>query len=278
MSWEELQRLNKAIENARRGLDKFGTKSPQGLLAKAEIKSLKSQKAQLPPEILRRERVETLTKKLTQAVYDDMLGRAGGKEIPTYIGGLEYEGISDTDIQKVIADTREQYRSQAQTITLKELQQKLEASLIDHYEATHKPLRIDVQNVVDGTSTIDTSILAYIQRAVALHLDIETIQAHINEVLHLPPTEKARKLQELTHVVKAYLADAEFKAELDASYRVPKNMVIEIQIWESSDDAFQPTEAQRKILRAKRNLEIYGVPRDDIHQAIHAARNKPTNS
>ncbi len=264
MSWEELQRINKAIKNARSGLNKFGS---DNTFFNAELMRLRNEKANLPPEVLRREQIEINTAHLQGVVKQEMVGSLKAQDIKIYRESLQQLHVPDDDIQQIIDSTRTAYRETAQSKVINNLVRKLQESLRDHYDTTGQALRVDVNAVMSGDTTSEEQIQDNVRRAVNLGVAPEALQAKINETLLFSDTEKQSKLNSLTKKVKEYLTNIEFKAELDPSYTVPDDMVQEIQLWEDSEDT-ELTKSQTDVLRAKRELEICGVADDEITSAI----------
>ena len=267
MSQEELNRINKALYNAYQGLDRFGDNSPQGKMTLREIEYLKAEKAKLPPELLQQEIINNTKSRLISAVkaqrkFPDIA--VNQQDVEKYTMALKDLGFSEDDIHAVIKGAEAEIIEIVQKNILEALKQELQLSIAD----TNSPLEIDLQDVMDGISDVPQNIIEKIKRAIDAHIERSTIQTIIDSARSVAEQEKKQKLAHLTSHVKSYVSTLNFKASLDPSAIVPDDMIQLIAEWEYEDQIELDRSVQNKIIRAKRDLEAFGVSEEEIRIAI----------
>lgn len=111
-----------------------------------------------------------------------------------------------------------------------------------------------------------------------LQADIDVIVGDVleeksEEKSTLAPEDAQKLLRQLTDNVKAYLDDLSFKAELDPSYTMPDDVLVDIQSWENNNPDKPLNSVQNKILRTINDLQAGQVSESDIHTAIRSGQN-----
>lgn len=276
MSQEKLDRINKAMSNAQWGLDKFGRNSPRGKTILEEIKQLKAEKNSLPPELLLEETVNNLKNRFMRAIkaqrqFPDVT--INQEDVVKYTKELQNYDFSDDDINRLITTAEADIIDIIRENTLENLKRGLQKHL-----TTNSTLQINVQEIIDGLSKTPQGIADPIRRAVEIGIETSTIQSIIDTELSLPEEVKIRKLNQLTSQVKSYMDSINFKALLDPSVTVPEDMVQQIAKWESESSIELDRSTEHKILRAKRELEKYSVPQEEINTAIRIGQDTAEDS
>lgn len=269
MSQEELNRINKALDNAYQGLDKFGNDNKFFL---AEIKQLKAEKAQLPPELLHQETIYKLKKSLYHSLteylkYPDAPFHANA--VNKYTKKLRQHNFPEEGIRELTDLADANIRDELQKITLDKLKHQVRSYKIDQYEANNPQPHINAQQIIDSASAdIPQDIVDSIQNAVRYKLDLADIQACIDGELFLSKEKTTEKLNRLTSLVKSHTSTLNFKASIYPSVPAPSDMVQLIATWQSEPIEELTRSPEHQILRVIQDLEMYSIPQDAIHRAI----------
>ena len=272
MSQDELNRINKAIDHAYQGLDKFGEDSPQGKMALREIEYFKAKKARLPPELLRQEKINNAKYHFYHATKEYLKfpdAPFNQHAVSKYTKELQDLDFSEDDIRKLTAEVEAKIIDDLQEIILKKLKREVLTYRTTTHPSTDSLQTINVQAVIDKTSAnVPQVIVDLINRAIELKIELSTLQSTIDAELLLSEDKKKEKLNQLTSLVKAHMSTLNFKALIDPLSPAPEDMIKLIEEWESENPTELDRSPEHKILRAKRDLEAYGVSQEDIHIAI----------
>ncbi len=279
MSQEELNRINKALDNAYQGLDKFGNDNKFFL---AEIKQLKAEKASLPPELLYQEKINKLKHSLYHALtqylkYPDAPFHA--RAVNKYTKELRQLNFPEDGIRELTDLAEANIRDELQKITLDKLKHRVRAYKVKQFEANESQPHIDAQQIMDSTiKDIPQDIVDSIQNAIRYKLDVADIQSCIDGELFLSKEKTTKKLNRLTSLVKSHTSTLNFKASIDPSVSAPDDMVQLFTAWQSEPIEELTRSPEHQILRVIQDLEMYNIPQEDIHKAIRVGQDSASDA
>ena len=269
MSQEQLNHINKAIKDASDALGKFGNDKYDYL---GEIERLKAAKSKLPPNILRQEAIDNLKQPFYLAIKQNFKYPSTDSQLAVDKLTKELQDLNfpEDGFRKITAKAEIDSIDELQKNTLSKLKKELQKYIASTRQSTDTLRHIHVQKeVVDKVSSdISQVFIDIIQRAIELKVELSTIQTLIDAELILTEDMKKVKLNQLTSDVRDYISNLNFKAFIDSSTIVPNDMIQVIEEWESEKPIELDRSPEHKILRAKRDLEIYGVSQEEIHIAI----------
>lgn len=267
MSRDELKRINDAIRNAEYGIDKFGKHTDNGQYFVEQLNRLREEKSQLPVETLQEEQIAHL-KAFVQSEHRSNSPLSMQHYIDKHGAKLRDLGLSDDAIQahidNAIAEIMDELKASAQEKLLKSIQNYSKEQVAT---GNNNP-DLALAHLITHQESLPTYLQRDLQRVQALEIDISELQSTFDAALSVSPEEKNRTLKKLTDLVKRYMSDLSFKAELDPSYTLPDDMIAAIASWQA-DDAPSASDTQRKIIRAQRDALALGIAENEVDEAIN---------